>query len=78
MGNQASLSWFLVELLVFEEMTVESSEGTVKEEELVVSSISGIRPSLAFISLFFLFLLLLLFLPLNKEKKGKNPANCDL
>lgn len=48
-GNQAVLSGLLVELLVFEEMNVESSEGTVREEELVVASISGIGPSLAFI-----------------------------
>lgn len=39
----------LVELLVFEEINVEPSEGRVGEEELVVPSISGIGPSLAFI-----------------------------
>lgn len=38
-----------MELLVFEEMNVESSEGRVKEEELVVPRTSGIRPRLAFI-----------------------------
>lgn len=47
--NQAAPSRSLVELLVFEEIEVEPLEGTVREEELVVPSISGIGPSLAFI-----------------------------
>jgi len=37
-----------VELLVFDEMKVVSSEGTERKEDLVVP-ISGIRPALAFI-----------------------------
>lgn len=40
---------FLVELLVFEDMNVELSEGRVRQEELVVPSISGIGPYLAFV-----------------------------
>lgn len=40
---------FLVELLIFEDMNVELSEGHIRQEELVVSRISGIGSYLAFV-----------------------------
>lgn len=63
------LNWFLVELLVFEEMKVVSSEG---------SSHLWHQTSLGFYLAIFSLSAVASFSSVKQGKEGKNPANCDL